>query len=54
MVVVQAVFAYTPLMNRLFHSAPLDLTAWTLVLAVSAAALVIVEAEQALRRAVEH
>ncbi|MCC6228472.1 MAG: HAD-IC family P-type ATPase [Phycisphaerales bacterium] len=52
MIVVQAAFAHTPLMNRLFHSAPLDVIAWARVLAVGAATLVIVETEKAIRRAV--
>jgi len=52
MLVVQAAFAHTPLMNRLFHSAPLDLIAWAAVLAAGATVLVVVETEKAIRRAI--
>lgn len=51
MFVTQFAFAHAPVMNRLFHSAPLDVTAWGLVLFIGVAVLVIVEIEKAIRRA---
>jgi magnesium-transporting ATPase (P-type) len=51
MLVVQAAFAHAPLMNQLFHSAPLDASAWMRVLAAGAAVLVVVEIEKGIRRA---
>ncbi|MCE7975298.1 MAG: HAD family hydrolase [Leptolyngbya sp. PLA1] len=51
MLVVQFAFAHTPIVNRLFHTAPLDASAWARVLLAAAGVLVIVEAEKAIRRA---
>ncbi len=44
-------FAHTPLINRLFHTAPLDANAWTRVLIVRVGVLVVVESEKAIRPA---
>jgi cation-transporting P-type ATPase F len=51
MLAVQFAFAHTPIVNRLFHTGPLDASAWTRVLLVGAGVLVVVESEKALRRA---
>jgi len=48
---------YLPLMNRLFHSAPIDAGSWLRILGVAGAALVAVELEKWIlfgRRASEH
>jgi len=50
MLVVQFAFAHTPVINRIFHSAPLDAGAWGRVLLVGASVLVIVELEKLIRR----
>jgi magnesium-transporting ATPase (P-type) len=52
MLAVQFAFAHVPMLNRLFHSAPLDASAWGRVLLVAAAVLGIVEVEKAIRRAI--
>jgi len=52
MLAVQVAFAHTPIFNRLFHSAPLDASAWGRVLIAGAGVLVVVEVEKAIRRAV--
>jgi Ca2+-transporting ATPase len=51
MLAVQFAFAHVPIINRLFHTAPLDASAWTRVLLVGAGVLVVVESEKAIRRA---
>ena len=51
MVAVQIAFAHVPIINRLFHSAPLDASAWARVVAAGAGVLVIVEFEKGIRRA---
>ena len=45
----QLLFTYVPVMNRLFHSAPLDAGAWLRIAAVAAFAFVVVELEKWLR-----
>jgi len=50
MLAVQFAFAHTPIINRLFHSAPLDASAWARVVLAGACVLVIVEIEKAIRR----
>ena len=50
MVVVQLAFAHTPIINRLFQSAPLDLPAWSGVVIIGCLVLVAVEVEKAIRR----
>ncbi|MDP1660356.1 MAG: HAD-IC family P-type ATPase, partial [Phycisphaerales bacterium] len=44
MLAVQLAFAHLPVINRLFHTAPLDANAWIRVLLAGAGVLVIVEA----------
>ncbi|XVJ59665.1 MAG: hypothetical protein HEQ23_09775 [Tepidisphaera sp.] len=51
MLAVQFAFAHTPIVNRLFHTAPLDASTWTRVPLVGAGVLVVVESEKAIRRA---
>jgi hypothetical protein len=45
----QLLFTHVPLMNRLFHSAPLDAFAWLRVAAVGVIAFLLVELEKWLR-----
>jgi cation-transporting ATPase F len=49
MVVAQILFTYTPLMNRLFHSAPIGAEAWVRIAAVALTVFVVVELEKWLR-----
>ena len=49
MVVAQLLFTYTPVMNRLFHTAPIGADAWLRILGVAAAVFIIVEVEKWLR-----
>jgi magnesium-transporting ATPase (P-type) len=49
MIVVQVLFTHLPLMNRLFHTAPLTLGAWVRIGAVALAVFLIVEFEKWLR-----
>jgi len=51
MLAVQFAFAHVPAINRLFHTAPLDASAWTRVLLAGAGVLMVVESEKAIRRA---
>jgi cation-transporting P-type ATPase F len=51
MLAVQCAVVHLPLLNRLFHTAPLDGAAWLRVFAAGAAVLVVVEIEKAIRRA---
>lgn len=51
MLAVQFAFASVPIVNRVFHTAPLDAGAWIRVLLVGAGVLVIVEIEKVIRRA---
>ncbi|MBX3363534.1 MAG: HAD-IC family P-type ATPase [Phycisphaeraceae bacterium] len=51
MLALQFAFAHVPAINRVFHTAPLDATAWGCVLLAGAGVLVIVESEKAIRRA---
>lgn len=50
MLSAQLLFTHTPLMNRLFHTAPLDLGSWLYVLGVGLAVYLVVEIEKWLRR----
>jgi Ca2+-transporting ATPase len=50
MVLLQLLFTYLPLMNRLFSSAPIPLVLWWDVLAVGLAAYIVIEVEKWLRR----
>ena len=49
MILVQVLFTHLPLMNRLFHTAPLTLGAWVRIGAVALAVFLIVEFEKWLR-----
>jgi cation-transporting P-type ATPase F len=49
MTALQLLLTYTPTMNRLFHTAPIDGPAWGLVLAAAVTVYVIVEVETWLR-----
>ena len=49
MVVLQLLFTYSPVMNRLFQTAPLGWQAWALVLAAALTAFAAVEVEKTLR-----
>ena len=51
MLAVQVAFAHAPIFNRLFHSAPLDASAWGSIFLAGAGVLVVVEIEKAIRRA---
>ncbi|CAG0956966.1 H+-transporting ATPase [Phycisphaerales bacterium] len=51
MLIVQFAFAHMPVVNRLFHSAPLDASAWGRVMLAGAGVLVVVEFEKGIRRA---
>jgi magnesium-transporting ATPase (P-type) len=50
----QLLFTHTALMNRLFHTAPLDAASWLYVFGVGLAAYCIVEFEKWVRRKVTH
>ncbi len=47
--VLQAVFTYTPFMNRLFGTAPVPLRIWPILFAVGAGIFLVVEAEKFVR-----
>lgn len=49
MLVAQFLFTYLPLMNRLFHTAPIDALSWLRIVAVAGVAFVAVEIEKWLR-----
>ncbi|SFC32902.1 Ca2+-transporting ATPase [Marinospirillum celere] len=51
MLLAQLAFIYTPVMNLLFQSAPLELTHWIMMLAYGALVLVLVEIEKGIWRA---
>jgi cation-transporting ATPase F len=53
MVALQILFTYLPLMNRLFHSAPLPSSSWLMITAIGAAAYLLIEGEKWLRRRAE-
>ncbi len=50
MLVLQMIYTYLPVMNRMFQSAPIDLAAWGRILAVSLIAFAVVEGEKWVRR----
>ena len=50
MILLQLFYTYNPWMNTLFHSAPLRLADWAIIVAVSAAVYLVVGAEKWLRR----
>jgi cation-transporting ATPase F len=49
MIAAQMLFTYTPLMNHLFHTAPLGAGAWLRILGVAAIAFAVVEFEKWIR-----
>jgi Ca2+-transporting ATPase len=49
MIGAQLLFTYAPIMNRLFHTAPITAISWLRIVAVAVVALVAVEIEKALR-----
>ena len=49
MIVAQLLFTYAPVMNRLFHTAPIGGAAWLRIAAVALAAFVVIEIEKWLR-----
>jgi magnesium-transporting ATPase (P-type) len=51
MVALQLLLTYVPLLNHLFHTAPIGLPAWGRIVAFALVVSVVVEAEKALRRA---
>jgi len=46
MVLLQALITYVPALNTLFHTAPLDVGTWLLILAAGAVAFLVVEADK--------
>lgn len=50
MTVLQLMLTYLPVMNRLFHTVPIDGTAWALVLSVALVGYAVVEVETWLRK----
>ena len=52
MIVLQLLFTYAPLMNRLFATAPITLADWGRIVAVGLTVFVVIEVEKALRRKV--
>lgn len=49
MIIVQLLFTYLPVMNRLFHTTPLDLRSWVLISAVALLSFAAVELEKWIR-----
>ncbi|MCP9443497.1 MAG: cation-transporting P-type ATPase [Nitrospira sp.] len=50
MTILQLLLTYVPVMNRLFHTVPIDGTAWALVLAAALVGYAVVEVETWLRK----
>jgi magnesium-transporting ATPase (P-type) len=50
MTVAQLLFTYTPLKNRLFHTAPIGIMDWVHILAVGLLIYLVIGAEKTLRR----
>ena len=50
MLLLQLVYTYQPMMNRLFQSAPIDLVAWVRIVAAGIIGFTIVEFEKWLRK----
>ena len=50
MVGLQLLLTYVPVMNRLFHTVPIDGTAWLLIVTISVLVYLIVGFEKRLRR----
>jgi hypothetical protein len=49
MLAAQLLFTYTPVMNKLFHSAPISGESWLRIAAVAAVAFAVVELEKWIR-----
>lgn len=49
MIGAQLLFTYTPLMNKLFHTAPLSGKSWLMIVAVAVIAFIVVEIEKWIR-----
>lgn len=49
MILAQLLFTYTPVMNRLFHTAPISVESWGRILGVAAVVFIIVEVEKWIR-----
>jgi magnesium-transporting ATPase (P-type) len=54
MIAAQVLFTHAPIMNRLFHTAPLDGASWLYITGVGLAAYCVVEFEKWVRRKVSH
>jgi cation-transporting ATPase F len=54
MLLAQVFFTHAPIMNRLFHTAPLDAGSWLYITGVGFAAYCVVEFEKWVRRRVSH
>ncbi len=52
MLAVQMVMTYVPLMNRLFHTAPIELRWWGILTAIGASVLLLAELEKVVKSAV--
>lgn len=50
MTAAQLLFTYAPLMNRMFHTAPIGLMDWVHILAVGLVIYLVIGAEKRLRR----
>ena len=50
MLFAQALFTHLPIMNRLFHTAPLDMASWAYVAAIGFSVWCVVEFEKWMRR----
>ena len=50
MMMAQLLFTYLPLMNQLFHTAPIDITEWMSILAVGLVIYLVIGAEKTLRQ----
>jgi len=53
MVALQMLFTYTPLMNRVFNTAPISEVSWIVILAVSSLLYGLVELEKTIRNTIE-
>jgi len=49
MILLQLLFTYAPVMNRLFHTQPLDLMSWVFIVGIALVALIAVEVEKWVR-----
>ncbi|MEW6500669.1 MAG: cation transporting ATPase C-terminal domain-containing protein, partial [Thermodesulfobacteriota bacterium] len=50
MLLLQVAYTYVPVMNRLFASAPIELSAWLAVFGAGVASLVMIEVEKWIQR----